>query len=285
MRRRWLVAWAALALAACSPTPDPASPALWRVEGPHGESGYLFGTIHALERPAAWRTSAVAAALAQSKSIVVEVAGLADGKAIKATFDRLGRSPGHPSLSARLPASLHARLDAALTQGGFHDGDFGEIETWMAALMLAHAQEPGAENGVDRALLASAKGKRVVELEGADAQLAIFDRLSEADQRALLAAVVNDGGAPGAEGPDLADAWRTGDMARIEKETRTGLLADPDLRAALYTARNRAWAARISAMLRLGDHPFVAVGAAHMAGAEGLPALLAGSGWKVTRIE
>jgi uncharacterized protein YbaP (TraB family) len=63
------------------------------------------------------------------------------------------------------------------------------------------------------------------------------------------------------------------------------MLSDPDLRAALFTGRNRSWSARIAAMLARGEHPFVAVGAAHMAGADGLPAMLAAAGYRVTRVQ
>ncbi len=295
MKRRIGVALAAvlpaLLLAACArepaPVPQPATPALWRIEGANGQWGYLFGTIHSLKRPALWRSGKVAGAFAASDRIVVEVANLADTAGLTKTFAAISRSPGLPPVAQRVPADLRPRLAEVMGQVGARERSFAGVETWAVALSLARAGQSAkdAANGVDRAIEAAAGKRPVIELEGATRQLGLFDALPETEQRDLLAAVLRDGSSIDNESGDLAQAWRKGDMARIEGETRQGLLADPELREALFTARNRAWSARIGAMLGAREHPFVAVGAAHMAGPEGLPAMLAAQGYTVTRVQ
>mgnify|MGYP001766308109 CR=1 FL=1 len=274
-------------LAACAPQPSPANPALWRVDAPGGGRAWLFGTIHALDRPALWRTPAVDRAMADADSLVVEVAALNDATAMTQAFARLSTSPGLPPLSARVSPELRDDLARALDKGGLDADRLTEMETWAAALTLARGGGGGMDprHGIDRALLAEPGHLRVVELEGAGGQLAIFDALPEAEQRDLLNAVLRDADALDAERGGLSRAWLAGDMDRIAAETRRGLLADAELREALYTARNRRWADRIAAMVASDARPFVAVGAAHMAGPQGLPALLAAQGFAVTRVQ
>ncbi|GGY97654.1 TraB/GumN family protein [Novosphingobium colocasiae] len=287
--RKTLVAIALALLASCSEPPQPASPALWRIEGAGGQTGWLFGTIHSADAPLEWRTDTVGAALDASAQILVEVADLADGGQVAATFTRLARSQTPlPPLSQRIAAEDRPALTAELKRAGYKDSDFAAMETWAAALTLAQAGQgqDDARNGVDRAVIAAAGGRPVVELEGATYQLGLFDALPEKEQRDLLTALLHESVVEGeAEDRKLLDQWRKGDMAAIEAETRRGLLADPELRAVLFTGRNKAWTERIIAALKSGRKPFVAVGAAHMAGPEGLPAMLAARGYKVTRIE
>ena len=256
----------------------PAKPALWEVTGPKGERAWLFGTIHTLPRPAAWHSPAIDKALAGSDRIVVEIAGHDQG-----VFAELSRTPGQPPLASKVPPALRDKLAARLKAVNLDEKAFAEVETWAAALTLAQASAKDAnpENGIDRAVVALAGKRPVVELEGTRAQLGIFDGLPEAEQRDLLAAVVAE---PDRAADSPAEAWLKGDMAAIERETHRGLLADPELRQALFTARNRAWTDRIAAMIDAGGRPFVAVGGAHMAGSEGLPALLAARGYTVRRV-
>lgn len=283
MRKLFILA-AALALFACTEKPEPANPALWRVEGRGGESAWLFGTIHSAKRPLLWRTEQVGQALDGSDTVMVEVANLANEREVSATFARLARSEGQPPLSQRIAPEMRPALAALLKKSGHSDGDFAAVDTWAAALTIARADadENEARNGVDRAVMAAADSRPVVELEGAAKQLGLFHALPEREQRDLLAAIVREAGT---NTTDLAGSWRKGDMAAIERETRKGLLADPELRSVLFVGRNRDWTARIIAAMKAGKTPFVAVGAAHMAGTEGLPAMLAAQGYTVTRVE
>lgn len=275
-----------LALAGCKREPLPADPAIWIVEGAQGEKAWLFGTIHASAHPIAWRTPVVANALDQADEIMVEVANIADDSAVSQTFARLATTPGLPPLSDRIDPARRKALVDFLKRHNIDEARFGSVETWAAALVLAQAANPdaNAKNGIDRAVIALANGRSVVELEGASGQLALFDGLPENNQRDLLGAVVTDPDALESEDNDLTRVWLTGDMARIERETRQGILANPDLRAVLFTGRNQRWTARIAQTMRAGRHPFVAVGAAHMAGPEGLPAMLEAKGFTVTRL-
>lgn len=283
--RGWL-ALALLALAGCTPEPQTVRPALWEVKGPHGETAWLFGTIHALPGPVAWRSSGIDAALRSSDSLVLEIAQSGTDGSLARTFAGLGTSPGLPPLADRLPPAHRARLLALLKQHGIAAADYDRYETWAAALAIAKAISADSEtrHGLETALLDAAAGKPVRELEGGERQLGIFDTLPEQEQRDLLAAVIEEAADP-ASGEALGKAWGTGDMNRIAQEARTGMLADPELRAALLVDRNRDWAARVAAMLQRRERPFVAVGAAHMAGPDGLPALLQARGYAVTRIQ
>lgn len=280
------------ALAGCSDTPGkepegpPPNPLLYEIANADGAvEGWMLGTIHALPSGTRWRTPAIASAVNAADLLVVEVADLHDRAALAAIFTRLGTTPGLPPLDQRVPANLAPALADLLDRGEMNSDRFVTSETWAAALTLAQIDAGGeTANGVDRALIREFAGRPVREIEGAQAQLSVFDRLPEAQQRALLAAVVAEAGQSGAQATTLRRAWLTGDIATLEQATRVGMLADPDLRAALLVQRNRDWAAAIFPLLESTPRPLIAVGAAHLVGSEGLASLLQAGGYRVRRL-
>jgi len=282
MRLGLVFAVLALLLTGCGEKGPPARPALWEISASEGIRGYLFGTIHTLDEDVAWRSEVFDRAFHDADTLVVEAAGITDAKASERIWRRLAFSPNLPPLTQRVAPGDAAALKAALDKAGLKESAFAGTESWAAALTLAKALRQEDGEGIDIALLKNAKGKQVTELEGVMGQLAIFDRLAEEDQSALLAAVARSD--PGEEAR-LATLWRAGDIDGIAAETHKGILADPDLREALLVARNRVWEGRIESLLEARRRPFVAVGAAHLAGPDGLPAMLAERGYTVRRIQ
>ena len=275
-----------LALAGCS-RQETVHPGFWLVEGSRGEKAWLLGTIHALPEPVDWRSAKVDAALGQANLLVLEVADITDDAKTAKAFAALAKSPGLPPLEQRVATDLRDELANEMQQGGMKAGWLDPFETWAAALMLQQVMARGGNdsgNGIDRAV-AKAWNGQVTEFEGAAVQLAIFDRLPEAEQRALLDAVLKTGPDRAAQLRALQDAWARGDMDLIARVTDEDFGQVPALREALLASRNRAWTTQLETLLARGTKPFVAVGAAHLAGKDGLPALLAARGWKVTRLQ
>ena len=283
---RKLAALAALAwLAACGEPahdwPDP-SPALWEVSGPAGEQGWLFGTIHALPDGVAWRTPTIDAVLDQASVLVVEVSNLGDAEAASQAFTAFAAGRELPPLLERVPAEDRPALAAALERADLEPMELAATESWAAALLIANGLRSGETgNGVDRALLS--RGFEVIALESYPAQFSIFDRLAPEDQSVLLVETAENAGTDNE--PAMVEAWLKGDLAAIEREAESGFLADPGLRQALLTDRNRAWAERIAPLLAENRRPLIAVGTAHLVGPDGLVALLEARGYSIRRIQ
>jgi uncharacterized protein len=281
-----------LTLAGCSDAPGevadgpPPNPLLYEIAGADGAvEGWMLGTIHALPAGTRWRTPAIASVVEEADLLVVEIAALDDRAALAATFDRLSTSPGLPPLNQRIAPDLAPALADLIDEGGLDPAGFRNVETWAAALTLAQIGADGdSANGVDRALISEFDSRQVRELEGAVAQLAIFDRLPETEQRDLLAAVVRETQRADADPGRLRRIWLSGDLAALEAANRTGLLADPQLRDALLTARNRAWVAAVLPMLDGKAKPLIAVGTAHLVGPEGLASQLQARGYRIRRL-
>jgi uncharacterized protein YbaP (TraB family) len=285
-----------LVLGACSGETDsntrgsssgtPPNPLFYEIARDDGTArGWLLGTIHALPDGTRWRTPAINRAVAEADSLVVEVAGLDNGAASARVFQELAATPGLPPLAQRVAPPYRAQAAQLAKQAGLPPAQQQRTESWAAALMLARVNGAGdPANGVDRALLADFAGRPRRELEGVRGQLGIFDSLPQTAQRALLEAVITASETGMDEAEALQAAWLAGDLAALEAASMRGMMANPALRAALLTGRNQRWLRLIEAELQAPGRPLIAIGAAHLVGAEGIVALLEARGWRLVRL-
>ncbi|ALE16404.1 lipoprotein, putative [Altererythrobacter epoxidivorans] len=281
-----------LCLGACQDEPGGgytggASPILFEVADADGETkAWLFGTIHSLPDDTEWRTDKLDEAIGNADSLIVEIAALEDSAALFDIYRRLSVTPGQPDIGLKVTADRRPALFSLIDEAGYRPRDFQSLETWAVALNLAQVFDTGEpENGADRAMIHAFKGRPIHEFEGVEKQLGIFDQLPEKEQQDLLAAVVEEADTRSADPARLQRAWLSGDIKVLEEATTEGMLADPELRQALLVDRNRDWLSQLIKRLDQGQRPLVAVGAAHLVGPDGLPALLERQGYTVSRVQ
>lgn len=296
--RRIALAVGAALLIGCASVPPPVETGqlfLWEVARNDGSGGraHVMGSVHLSDDEIAF-DPAVEQALARAETLVLEVAPeeLDPARMAELTADAGFFDDGR-TLEGVLAPETWQLLVERLEQEQLAPDAFQPMEPWLAGITLQlvalarNGFDP--DRGVDMSLAraAEAAGKSVVGLETAGSQLAALDSLPLATQELMLRSAIaqDDGGEQGM--PLLLDAWRKGDSARIEAEVFAGLGEDPALVPffeAIYFERNRRMASGIARIVDGGGLCFVAVGAAHVVGERGVPALLAERGYAVRRL-
>ena len=287
--RRTAAALFACLLAACSPpqvTFD-AHPAMWLAED--GDTRiYLLGTMHALPESTDWDRGKVAEAVAAADELVMELSP-EELAAAGEEFERLAPRRAPLPIDERLAPAALAQY-RALEAGG-PDFRADALDDWAVMVLMGQrvAQKAALapDNGVEARLTQDfrAAGKPIGGLETARSQLMLFETLDPATQRALLARAAEGASDAVADVRALTDAWSRGDVAALEKVINEDVDAVPAAREAIITGRNRAWSAWVKRRMAQPGTVMVAVGAGHLVGAEGVPAMLAAEGVKVRRVQ
>jgi uncharacterized protein YbaP (TraB family) len=258
-----------------------ASPPIWEVTSPSGEVGWVFGTVHALPDELYWGTPLLDETFERTGVLVVEVANLDDPEGM-GLFADLSETPGQAPLLDRVEPSERPALRDLVEDADMTNTDFGRIESWAAAMMLSTEVRTGDPlNGVDRIMIHNADN--VIGLESFSFQLSMFDRLSSEAQSDLLYGVARSHAANSDQ--EMLLAWLTGDDETLAAHVNDTLEFSPELKRVLLTDRNRRWVPRIAELIDDGQKPFVAVGAGHVIGADGVVALLAAEGYDTIRIQ
>ena len=268
-----------------------AAPAMWEVRD-RDSVVYLFGSMHVLRPDVRWRTAAFDRAYAAADRVWFEARVDVGPDQIQALVDRYGVDP-HRSLTEKLSPTALATLRPVLDRGGVPLERVERLRPWAAAMMLSVApmtrEGASVADGVDSATTQHARAaeKSIEVFETFEQQLRIFADLPEQAQLSYLDDVAREQLSPPRDGVALQRAWLKGDMGRLGMRLVAPMKAGrPALYEALLQRRNLAWADRLDAVMRRErGTDLVVVGALHMAGEEGLPALMKARGYAVRRVQ
>lgn len=277
-RRFTAAALAALTLGLAAPAT--AEPALWVIRDADSTL-YLMGTVHVLRPGTPWHEGKVEAALAQSKELMLEAAGLDDPAVIQPLVRTYGLDPAHP-LSGKLSEKDRPRVVAAAQAMGLPPQALEPMQPWLVALTLSMAPVIKAgydpKSGVEMSLtgMARAGGWPIAGLETPERQIRYLAEMPSQTQVKFLSSTLDDMTSTTEQLDDMVAAWADGDTAELEKIFVTEMKTDyPELYEALLVRRNEAWAQVLVEKLKGSGVTFVAVGAGHTVGPDSVQAQLA----------
>jgi len=263
---------------------------LWRI-APPGQPGarpsYLFGTLHSDDPRVTRLSPAVARAFDQADSFSAELD--LNPATLRQASRQMFAGEGQ-GLKARLSPILYRRSANLLARHGIPEPLAARMKVWAAAATLSL---PPSQTGrfLDLQLYqqALAAGKRRYGLETVAEQLGAMEALSPDMQRAMLQDALDQHDKLVAIIERLIRAYQANDLQGLVAISEQSLQQGDPRVAGIFmeqvvVKRNRRMVARMLPRLAEG-RAFIAVGALHLPGPDGVVALLQARGYRVTGVE
>jgi hypothetical protein len=275
-------------------------PLLWKIERAGRPTSYLFGTVHLTDERVTKLSPAVEQALSQSKTVALEVSDISE----KATATVIAQSAplvmftDGRRLDGLLSGTEYDTVKRIISRSGMPSDLAALFKPWIVTMIMSvsDCERTSIQQGarvldMKIAEVGKARGLQVVGLETIPEQLQALAAVPEPQQLDMLRA-------------SLKFADRTNDMMEtlvqlylerkisaalpfqiaIAKQVGIGNEAFAGFQEKLLTERNIKMRTTAEPLLEQGG-VFIAIGALHLPGKQGLVALLREAGYTVTPIE
>ena len=259
---------------------------LWSITHRGGASNFLLGTIHSGDDRVMNLPQPVREALQNSKTFTMEM--IPDAAALMKLSAAMMLQDGQ-SLRSLLGDTLYSEVVAGMAEQGFPEAVVYRMKPWVVLSMLS---TPRPESGtfMDMKLYHSAiaTGKPVYGIETPEEQIAVFDDISLSDQIYLIRQILDQRPNINEMTEHILQIYLNRDLDAMLKFAESYLTgADTGVTdrfmQRLNNDRNRRMANRLMSRLKQGG-AFVAVGALHLPGPQGLLKLLEKEGFEVSAI-
>jgi uncharacterized protein YbaP (TraB family) len=273
---------------------------LWRIEREGHAASYLFGTVHLTDERVTHLSPAVEKALAESKTIALEVSDLSDNAtaAVIAQSAPLVMFTDGQRLDGLLSEDEYKTVEAIVTRSGMPSDLAAQFKPWIITMILSvsECEREKVQKGarvldMQLAEIGKERGMKIYGLETIPEQLKALAEVPQEQQLQMLRA-------------SLKFADRTDDLMEtlvqlylkrnisaampfqlaLAREIGIGDEAYAGFQQKLLVERNEKMRDAAGPLLDEGG-VFIAVGALHLSGERGLVALLREAGYAVTPVE
>jgi uncharacterized protein YbaP (TraB family) len=280
---QYLVVTLFLSLTSLACFADVANGLLWRIHKPQHPASYLFGTIHVDDKRVKRLNKNIKHRFNESKTLCLEIL---PNKQTRLNIGLAMLLPKDIFLDEMLGESLFNRVSLEMNKKGMTPLESIRLKPWAAMILLSRPESQGGYT-LDEQLYhwAIKQDKNLCALETLSEQLAIFDHLSHQDQISLLIDTLDNSVAMNDLNEELILAYLSGNLDKIYQQSLVIDAGNSELairlRERLIDQRNSIMLNRLLPVLDKG-YAFVAVGALHLPGKQGLLQLLRDKGFIVT---
>lgn len=257
---------------------------MWLIEGESNRI-YLLGSVHLLRKQDHPLPAVMEAAYDDAEALIMELdMDDLDAVALQAATNRMGLLNDGRSLRDLMGDDLYEQAEIAAEAIDIPFDLLSKSEPWFAAITIEQLVlmrigfNPLYGIELHMTMKATQDGKPIEGLETAEEQLAFFDNMSLDAQNELLMQTLTEGQDVEATMDSMIDAWRIGDVEYLRTTMLEEMAESQELYKTIVVDRNRRWVGAITDLLDDSDDYLIVVGALHLVGEEGVPALLSERG-------
>ena len=263
---------------------------MWHLAGKTNDI-YLLGSIHLLRDSDYPIPDAIYAAYEAADTLIMELdMDDMDPIGMQALIREIGMLPDGRTLQDALGETVWRQASALADELEIPLAMMATTKPWLAAMtvevMIMSRLGFQADQGVEMHLMARAvkDGKEVLGLETQRQQLEMLDGLSGDAQRELLLQTLQDGSELADTLDQLINAWREGDVEFLQAALLDDMRSYRELYEEILVERNRSWVDQILQLVDDEEDYLIIVGALHLIGPDGVPALLRRRGMPVEQV-
>lgn len=266
---------------------EPDRALFWSIHRDGQIAGYLLGTIHSEDPRVLDFSETFLARLGGNQVFAMEMVPDLPTLARLTEYMQL---PTGQSLEAVIGADRFNALATALSGYGVPSGFINQMKPW-AAMMTLSTPPPvtGFYMDLSLSLRASGNGLKVVGLETLEQQLSFLENMPMEMQLSLLDQAISEFGKVGDAHDQMVDTYLANDLVKLEALSNEQLGEAGQQAKEYFIAkgiRERNLRMADSLLPHLADNTvFVAVGALHLHGEDGLLGLLRRNGYELQALE
>ena len=260
---------------------------LWKISGDDvKEPSYLFGTMHLIEKEYFYFPRKLKRKIKKSDALMMELAGLSGSEeALKHVFLKEGSLFDFFSPEESDTIINWAQNQLGMTESAFRSS-FSSMKPFGVMQVALQIHFVGKTESYELSLydLAEKKKIKVKGLETIAEQMAIFDNLTDEQQSEMLMETIRDIESSVGTIKEMEELYSTQNIDALYAYITTGGGVIEAEQNEFLDQRNKNWIPKIEYRISQSS-TFIAVGAGHLGGPNGIIRLLEANGYTLTPIK